>query len=54
MIRYLITADGLMPYFSKNFNKEDFIKVINMKVYDMLIKKSTVDGLKWEDVAIAE
>lgn len=54
MIRYLITAEGLMPYFSKNFTREDFIKGTKMKVYDLLCKKVTSDGKNWSDVVIAE
>jgi hypothetical protein len=54
MIRFLITAEGLMPYFSKNFTKYDFIKGTKMKVYDLLTKKVTSDGKNWNDVTIAE
>jgi len=54
MIRYLITAEGLMPYFSKTFTKDDFIKGTKMKVYDLLCKKVTSDGKNWTDVVISE
>lgn len=51
-MRYLILTAIQAPYFTNNYYGEKFVHEIGMEVFDLILKKYTVDGETWLPIEI--
>lgn len=50
-MRYLVTADPIIPFFTDNFDAENhFAPQIGMVVYDLFDNRFMFDGKTWYDI----